>query len=123
MAAKHGLKTVLVEQDSLGGTCLNRGCIPTKALVRSSEVYEIVKDSEEFGIFNEAPSFDFSKIMERKDNIVKELVAGIEYLVSKNKITLLRGVGDIADKNTVVVKGEDEETTVDAKNIIIANRF
>ena len=58
--------------------------------------------------------------MERKDNIVKELVAGIEYLVSKNKITLLRGVGDIADKNTVVVKGEDEETTVDAKNIIIA---
>lgn len=98
VAAKNGLNTVLVEMDNLGGTCLNRGCIPTKALVRSSEVYELVKDSADFGIFNESPSFDFTKIMERKDNIVKELVAGIEYLVSKNKITLLRGVGDILDK-------------------------
>lgn len=121
VAAKNDLKTVLIEYDNLGGTCLNRGCIPTKALVRSSEVYELVRDSEEFGIFNEAPSFDFTKIMERKDNIVKELVAGIEYLVDKNEITLLRGVGDIVDKNTVVVKeGKDEGTTVDAKNIIIA---
>ncbi|MDI9475797.1 MAG: dihydrolipoyl dehydrogenase [Natronincolaceae bacterium] len=121
VAAKNGLNTVLVEKDNLGGTCLNRGCIPTKALVRSSEVYELVKESEDFGIFNESPSFDFTKIMERKDNIVKELVAGIEYLVSKNKITLLRGVGDILDKNTVVVKeGKDEGATVSAKNIIIA---
>ncbi len=121
VAAKNGLKTVLVEMDNLGGTCLNRGCIPTKALVRSSEVYELVKDSEDFGIFNESPTFDFTKIMERKDNIVKELVAGIEYLVDRNKITLLRGVGDILDKNTVVVKeGKDEGATVNAKNIIIA---
>ncbi len=121
VAAKHGLDTALVEKDSLGGTCLNRGCIPTKALVRSSEIYDTVKESEEFGIFNETPSFDFSKIMERKDNIVKELVAGIEYLVSKNKITLLEGEGTITDKNTIVVKDEDDkETTVKGKNLIIA---
>lgn len=119
-AAKNGLNTVLVEEDKLGGTCLNRGCIPTKALVRSAEVYELLKNAEDYGVANESPSFDIKKVMERKNSIVNELVGGIEYLMSKNKITVVNGKGDIADKNTVVVTTEDGETTIDAKNIIIA---
>ncbi len=119
-AAKSGLNTVIVEEDRLGGTCLNRGCIPTKALVRSAEVYELLKTAEDYGVSNESPAFDIKKMMARKNSIVDELVAGIEYLMSKNKITVVNGKGDITDKNTVVVKTEDGETTINAKNIIIA---
>lgn len=119
-AAKNGLNVVVIEKENLGGTCLNWGCIPTKALVRSSEVYELVKNSEEYGIFKSSPSFDFSKIMERKNNVVSELVGGIDYLLSKNNVTVFKGIGEILDKNTVFVKEKNKEITISTKNIIIA---
>ncbi len=118
--AKQGLKVILIEKESLGGTCLNRGCIPTKALVRSSEVYELVKNSEEYGVFKDSPLYDFSKIIERKNQVVTELVEGIEYLLSENNITVFRGSGEIVDKNTVFVKEKNKEITINTKNIIIA---
>lgn len=118
--AKQGLKVILIEKESLGGTCLNRGCIPTKALVRSAEVYELVKNSEEYGVFKDSPLYDFSKIIERKNQVVTELVEGIEYLLSENNITVFRGSGEIVDKNTVFVKEKNKEITINTKNIIIA---
>lgn len=118
--AKEGAKVILIEKENLGGTCLNWGCIPTKALVRSSEVYQLVKNSEEYGVFKTSPSFDLSKIMERKNNVVKELVGGIDYLLSKNNIIVFRGKGEILDKNTVFVREKNKEVTINAKNIIIA---
>lgn len=75
-AAKLGAKVVLIEKDKVGGTCLNRGCIPTKAFVRSSEVYSNLKDSEKYWVSLENPSIDIKKVVERKDNIVYKLVGG-----------------------------------------------
>lgn len=118
--AKQGAKVILIEKENLGGTCLNRGCIPTKALVRSSEVYELVKNSKDYGIFNASSGYDFSEIIERKNEVVKELVGGIDYLMSKNNITVFKGSGEIMDKNTVFVKEKNKEVTINAKNIIIA---
>lgn len=118
--AKQGLKVVLIEKENLGGTCLNRGCIPTKALVHSSEVYELVKNSDEYGIFKSSPSYDFSKIVERKNNVVSELVGGIDYLLSKNNVTVFRGIGEVIDKDTVFVKEKNKEIIINTKNIIIA---
>jgi len=118
--AKQGAKVILIEKENMGGTCLNRGCIPTKALVRSSEVYELVKNSKDYGIFNASSGYDFSEIIERKNEVVKELVGGIDYLMSKNNITVFKGSGEITDKNTVSVKEKNKEVTINAKNIIIA---
>ncbi len=118
--AKQGAKVILIEKENMGGTCLNRGCIPTKALVRSSEVYELVKNSKDYGIFNASSGYDFSEIIERKNEVVKELVGGIDYLMSKNNITVFKGSGEITDKNTVFVKEKNKEVTINAKNIIIA---
>jgi len=118
--AKQGAKVILIEKENLGGTCLNRGCIPTKALVRSSEVYELVKNSKDYGIFSASSGYDFSEIIERKNEVVKELVGGIDYLMSKNNITVFKGSGEITDKNTVFVKEKNKEVTINAKNIIIA---
>ncbi|ABW18584.1 dihydrolipoyl dehydrogenase [Alkaliphilus oremlandii] len=118
--AKQGAKVILIEKEELGGTCLNRGCIPTKALVRSSEVYELVKNSAEYGVFNSSSSYDFSKIIARKNDIVNELVGGIDYLLSKNNVTVLKGSGEILDKNTVFVKEKNKEITINTNNIIIA---
>lgn len=118
--AKQGAKVILIEKEDLGGTCLNRGCIPTKALVRSSEVYELVKNSEEYGIFNVSSTYNFSKIIARKNDIVNELVGGIDYLLSKNNVTVLKGSGEILDKNTVFVKEKNKEITINTNNIIIA---
>lgn len=119
-AAKRGLKTVIVEKDKLGGTCLNVGCIPTKALVRSSEVYDDIRNSEEYGISVSGSKVNMEKVIDRKNSIVKKLVGGIEFLLEKNSIEKFNGVGEIIDKNKVFVKGKREEVTINTKNIIIA---
>lgn len=119
-AAKKGLKTVIVEKDKLGGTCLNVGCIPTKALVRSSEVYNDIKHSEEFGISVSDSKVNMGKVIERKNSIVDKLVGGIDFLLQKNSIEKVMGIGEIIDKNKVFVKGKREEVTINTKNIIIA---
>jgi len=116
-AAKMGAKVVVVEKDAVGGTCLNRGCIPTKALVRSAQVFADIQRSGEFGISVENPTIDMAKVIERKDAIVEELVEGIKHLFRKNNIILKYGTGKIIDKGTVRV---NENTIIKAKDIIIA---
>ncbi|GKX27904.1 dihydrolipoyl dehydrogenase [Vallitalea longa] len=119
-AAKLGAKVILIEKDKVGGTCLNYGCIPTKAIVRSSEVYRDLKNHNEYGLHADNISVDMKKVIERKSNIVDQLVNGIEYLLDKNNVKVIKGTGKILDANSVFVKSNKQEITVTTKNIIIA---
>ncbi|MCH1534823.1 MAG: dihydrolipoyl dehydrogenase [Schleiferiaceae bacterium] len=119
--AQLGMKTALVEKyATLGGTCLNVGCIPSKALLDSSEHFHAAVHSfESHGIQIDPPKVDFAKMIERKAGVVSTTCDGIDYLMNKNNIDVLRGFGSLKDKNTVVVAG-DETTEVSAKHIILA---
>ena len=119
--AQLGMKTALVEKyATLGGTCLNVGCIPSKALLDSSEHYHAAVHSfESHGIQINPPKIDFAKMIERKACVVSTTCDGIDYLMNKNNIEVLRGFGSLKDKNTVVVAG-DKTTEVSAKHIILA---
>ena len=115
-AAHLGAKVAVVEKDKLGGTCLNRGCIPTKALVRSTEVFIEAKRADEFGIEVGNIKINLQKIMTRKNNIVGQLVSGVEQLMKINKISLYRGTGHILSPH--LVKVNDEEIVT--RKLIIA---
>mgnify|MGYP000507126775 FL=1 len=119
--AQLGMKTALVEKyATLGGTCLNVGCIPSKALLDSSEHYHAAVHSfEEHGININPPKVDFAKMIERKAGVVSTTCDGIDYLMKKNEIDVLRGFGSLVDKNTVKVQGEEIQQ-VNAKHIILA---
>ncbi|XP_052750522.1 dihydrolipoyl dehydrogenase isoform X2 [Galleria mellonella] len=121
-AAQLGMKVVSVEKEpSLGGTCLNVGCIPSKALLHNSHLYHQAKhDFKNRGINISDISFDFKKMMDYKANAVKGLTGGIAMLFQKNKVQLVRGVGTIVAPNKVEVKGENGVETVNTKNILIA---
>lgn len=122
-AAQIGLKVAVVERDpaGCGGTCLQRGCIPTKAMLFSADLYEDVQKGKEYGILTEGLSLDFPTVMKRKERIVKRLSKGIEsYLFKKNKITLIKGQGRLDGPKAVVVEGEGGETKVQTKNVLLA---
>jgi dihydrolipoamide dehydrogenase len=118
-----GLRTACVERDpaGLGGTCLLRGCIPTKALLHTADLYEELKHAKDHGILAEGLSLDLPAVMSRKTRIVNRLSKGIEsYLFKKNKITLFRGQARLEGAGNVVVKAEGGETKVKTKNVILA---
>ncbi len=122
-AAQMGLKTAIVERDpaGTGGTCLLRGCIPTKALLHTADLYEDLLNRKEFGILADNVGIDFPTVMARKDRIVTRLSKGIEtYLFKKNKITLFKGHGRFEGPKAIVVKSEAGETKIDTKNVVIA---
>ncbi|SMF90430.1 dihydrolipoamide dehydrogenase [Paenibacillus uliginis N3/975] len=119
-AAKHGLKTVIVEKEKLGGTCLNVGCIPTKALIRSSEVFHNFKNAEDFGITAEHIQVEMAKVIEKKDKIKDTLVSGIDYLLEKNGVRVIRGSASFIDNKQVLVKNRKDEYTIQATNTLIA---
>ena len=102
-AAHLGLKAVLVEKDKLGGVCLNKGCIPTKALISTVEVLNHIQRAEEFGIQVKDYSFDFPVIMKRKDQITRRLSSGVEQLMKANQVRVIRGEGQIVEPGTVEV--------------------
>lgn len=106
-AAQLGARVAVVEARELGGTCLNRGCIPTKAMVKSAEVYTCVKTAGEFGIKVEDHSLDFPGVIRRKEEVVQRLVAGVERLFSSNGVEYLRGRGSIPEAGVVEVDGPD----------------
>jgi dihydrolipoamide dehydrogenase len=122
-ASQMGLRTACVERDpaGLGGTCLLRGCIPTKALLHTADLYEELKHAKDHGILAEGLSLDLPAVMSRKTRIVNRLSKGIEsYLFKKNKITLFRGQARLEGAGNVVVKAEGGETKVKTKNVILA---
>lgn len=119
-AGQLGLRTVCVEKRFVGGTCLNIGCIPTKALLSSVEALQHIKRGEEFGIEVKGYEINLGKMMDRKQKVVNRLVKGVEYLFRQHNVRLVRGVGRIIDKNTVEVETEGKKETIIARNIIIA---
>lgn len=116
-AAQLGQKTAVVEKEHLGGICLNWGCIPTKALLKSAEIYQKLKHSNDYGISVEGVEFDLEKVVSRSRDVSKKLVGGIGGLLKKNKITLIEGAAKLAGKKQIIV---DDKTTIEANNIIIA---
>ncbi|MBC8552588.1 MAG: dihydrolipoyl dehydrogenase [Candidatus Brocadiales bacterium] len=119
--AQLGLSVGLIERDKVGGACLHKGCIPTKALIQSTHVYELFKRSKEFGIATKGISADFSEFHKRKQTIVNRLFGGVEHLLKKNKVDLLKGTGQIVSPGKVLVKdGNKIKEQVSAKSIIIA---
>lgn len=115
-AAKNGLKTVLFEKNEVGGTCLNRGCIPMKSLIESARVFRSHEESSLFGISYENVSFDYSLINKRRNDVVKALREGVEKSLKANKVELIKDEAKITSTNTVECNGE----TYEADNIIIA---
>ncbi|MGH9628033.1 MAG: dihydrolipoyl dehydrogenase [Bryobacteraceae bacterium] len=120
-AGQYGLKTAILEKDpKLGGTCLHVGCIPTKALLHTADVWDYFKNSKEQGIHCENPRLDYALVSDRKNKIVAKHAKGVEFLMKKNKVEWIKGFGTIKGRGKVEVRAEDGAKTIDAKNIIIA---
>ena len=119
-AGQLGAETVLIEKEALGGTCLNWGCIPTKAFVRSAEVFADIQNAEDFGIKVEKVELDFPAVVKRKDKIVKRLVRGIDHLLGKNNIEKIEGKASFVDQKHLKIESESETVEIEAENIIIA---
>lgn len=121
--AQLGMKTAIIEKyDTLGGTCLNVGCIPSKALLDSSEHYHNATHTfEEHGIKVDNVSADISQMIDRKNKVVEQTCAGVKFLMDKNNIDVHHGIGSFVDKNTIkITDSEGKETTLETKNTIIA---
>jgi dihydrolipoamide dehydrogenase len=119
-ASQLGLKTAIVERENLGGICLNWGCIPTKALLRTSEIYHYMKQAEKYGLSVEKPSFDLEKVIGRSRGVAKQLNQGVTGLMKKNKVIVYFGDGKLTGKGKLSVTKDGKATDLEAKNIIIA---
>jgi dihydrolipoamide dehydrogenase len=119
-ASQLGFKTALVERDQVGGICLNWGCIPTKALLKSAELFNLMKRANEFGLKVENLEFDFKKIIQRSRQAAERLSKGVEFLLRKNNVTKFSGYGFILKQGVIGVKNEKDEFEIQAENIIIA---
>jgi len=111
-AAQLGIDTAIVEKEAVGGVCLNWGCIPTKALLKSAKVYETFKNAKSYGfqVEKDAVKIDFKKVMKRKERIVKKLTTGVGFLLKKNKVTLYEGEALVEDAHTIKVADETLQT-------------
>ena len=119
-AAQLGAETHLVEKENLGGTCLNVGCIPTKALLHTSELYRMVKNSERIGLKGDSVTLDWPALLNRKQSVVRRLVGGVGGLLKANGVAVHKGVGEVAGVGTVKVHGDKEEVLT-ADVIIMAS--
>jgi dihydrolipoamide dehydrogenase len=120
-AAQLGMKIGLVERDKLGGVCLNWGCVPSKALLKSAELYNAFKKSQEFGISHTGLTYDFSKIITRSRGIADRISKGVEYLMKKNKIEIISGTAKLTGRNSIEVTKDGKVTdTIKSKSIILA---
>ena len=119
--AQLGLKTAVVERDRLGGICLNWGCIPTKALLRSSEVYSLIKHADQYGLKVEVVSIDFAKLVERSRKVAAQLSNGVKFLMRKHKITVFDGSGKLNGAGKVKVEKDGKPVAdLSGKHIILA---
>lgn len=120
-AGQYGLKTAIIEKDKmLGGTCLHVGCVPTKSLLHSAEVWDYFQNSEKEGISVDNARLNYPKVIERKAGIVTKHAKGVEYLMKKNKVDVIKGFATIEAPGRIKVSGADGEKTIEAKNIIVA---
>src|SRR6185436_12239803 len=104
-AAQYGLRVALIEKERAGGVCLNWGCIPTKAMLRSADVFETVQHAADFGVLADNVRLDYQQVLKRKDSIVKGLTDGVAQLLKANQVTLINGHARFSGKTTLEVVG------------------
>jgi len=119
-ASQLGLKAAIIERESLGGICLNWGCIPTKALLKSAQVFEYLNHAKEYGITVNGGSADFTAVVKRSRDVAEGMSKGVQFLMKKNKIDVITGVGKVKAGKKVDVTADGKTTTYEAKHIIIA---
>ena len=119
-AAQLGLATVVIERENLGGICLNWGCIPTKALLRSSEVFHLMHRAKEFGLKAEGIGYDLDAVVKRSRGVAKQLNSGVGHLLKKNKVAVVMGDATLAGKGKIAVKTDKGTEEVAATNIVLA---
>ena len=120
-ASQLGMKTAVIEKESLGGVCLNWGCIPTKALLKSANVYEYINHAEDYGIKVSSHKADFSAVVKRSRSVAEKMSGGVQFLMKKNKIDVIMGTGKVMSGKTIEVTDDKGKTSsYTAKNIIIA---
>ena len=119
-ASQLGLNVAVVEREHLGGICLNWGCIPTKAMLRSAEVYHLAERAKEFGLSAEKISFDLNKIVERSRKISGQLNQGVGHLLKKNKVTVFYGEAKLLDRTNVSINSDEKYEKITGKNIVLA---
>lgn len=120
-ASQLGFKTAVIEKESLGGICLNWGCIPTKALLKSAQVFDYAKHAADYGVLIENPKADFGGMVKRSRGVAEKMSKGVQFLMKKNKVDVIMGYGKIKAKGQVEVTATDgKSTTYDAKHIIVA---
>ena len=119
-ASQLGLKTAIVEKENLGGVCLNWGCIPTKALIKSAQVFEYIQHAEDYGISVNDVKHDFNKVIKRSRDIAQGMSKGVNFLMKKNKIDVIMGYGKVLTGKKVEVKSDESTKILAAKNIIIS---
>ena len=119
-ASQLGLNVAVVEREHLGGICLNWGCIPTKAMLRSAEVYHLAERAKEFGLSAEKISFDLNKIVERSRKISNQLNQGVGHLLKKNKVTVFSGEAKLLDRSNVSINNGGKYEKITGKNIVLA---
>ena len=119
-ASQLGLNVAVVEREHLGGICLNWGCIPTKAMLRSAEVYHLAERAKEFGLSAQKISFDLNKIVERSRKISNQLNQGVGHLLKKNKVTVFSGEAKLLDRSNVSINNGGKYEKITGKNIVLA---
>ncbi|GAX91895.1 dihydrolipoyl dehydrogenase [Effusibacillus lacus] len=127
-AAQLGLKVAVVEKEKVGGTCLHKGCMPSKAMLKSAEMYQTAKKMNEFGVLTADVSLDFAKVMERKDKVVSQLHKGVQHLLKKNNVPVIEGFGRVMGPSifspragAVRIERQDGESEIlTPNNVIIA---
>jgi dihydrolipoamide dehydrogenase len=120
-ASQLGLKVAIIEKESLGGVCLNWGCIPTKALLKSAQVYDYMKHANQYGLQAQGVAHDFGAVIKRSRGVADKMSKGVQFLMKKNKIDVIMGYGRIQSKGKLSVTAADgKQQTVEAKYIIIA---
>ncbi len=119
-ASQLGMKSIVIEKEKLGGLCLNWGCIPSKALLRSAEVYHIIQNASDYGISVGSLKFDSKKIIKRSRDAADKLSKGVQFLLRKNKIEHISGTGVISKPGVIQVSNNGKTQEVKAKNIVIA---
>lgn len=119
--AKLGLRCAVVENREVGGTCLNRGCIPAKAMIHASQLFREIKEGGQFGIFAEDVRYDYDKILAYKNETSGSLRGGVEQLLKANGVALVRGTGSLQADRTVTVTGEEGVRTLEGKSVLLAS--